>query len=123
MSDFRGKSAVVTGAGGGIGREIVARCVREGMRVVLAVSDGDGLADLRNSLAASGEVHAEVVDVSDPDAVERLAGRAVATFGAVDFLFNNAGVQTYSTSWEASLAEWKWVIGVNLFGVVHGIKF
>src|SRR5215218_861755 len=99
MESLQGRSAVITGSASGIGRAIAARCVREGMRVMLADTDERAVTEFARTLTESGG-HAVpmTVDVSNSAAVEALAERALEAFGTVDYLFNNAGVQTYSTS-------------------------
>jgi NAD(P)-dependent dehydrogenase (short-subunit alcohol dehydrogenase family) len=123
MNEFPGKVAVVTGAASGIGRAIAAQAAREGMRLVLADIEAGPLertvAELR---AAGAAVLAVPTDVSRAEQVAALAARALAAYGAVHLLFNNAGVATGGPIWEQPLAEWEWVMGVNLWGVVHGIR-
>jgi NAD(P)-dependent dehydrogenase (short-subunit alcohol dehydrogenase family) len=124
MKDFQGKVAVVTGAASGIGRALAERCAQEGMMVVLADVEERALEQAGAELQASGaEVLAVRTDVSKADEVEALAQQAFETYGAVHLLFNNAGVSTGTTVWESSLADWQWVLGVNLWGVIHGIHF
>lgn len=123
MKDFAGKVAVVTGAASGIGRAIAERCVQEGMKVALADVDEARLeaagADLR---AMGGTVLCVRTDVSKRGDVEELARRAFDAFGQVHLLFNNAGVAAGGAPWEATWNDWEWVIGVNLWGVIHGVK-
>jgi len=123
MDSFTGKTAVVTGAASGIGRALVDRCLAEGMNVVLADIEQQALDRTLQALAPVGSrvvgVH---TDVSRPEDLDRLAEATIRTFGAVHLLFNNAGVGAGSTAWESSLADWTWVIGVNLWGVIHGIR-
>jgi len=123
MKEFRNKVAVITGAASGIGRAIAGRCVNEGMKVVLADIEDLALAKAEQELKASGaSVLAVRTDVSKADEVETLAQKTLDAFGAVHLLFNNAGVGAGSTIWESTLADWQWVIGVNLWGVIHGIR-
>lgn len=123
MKDFKGKVAVITGAASGIGRAIAERCVTEGMSVVLADVDEADLAKAETELkAAGGTVLAVRTDVSKRSDVERLALRAFDAFGQVHLLFNNAGVGAGGAPWEATWNDWEWVIGVNLWGVIHGVK-
>jgi NAD(P)-dependent dehydrogenase (short-subunit alcohol dehydrogenase family) len=122
MKDFHGKIAVVTGAASGIGRALAEKCAQEGMKVVLADFEKGALKQAEEELKASGaEVLAVHTDVSQAGDVEALAEQAFATYGAVHLLFNNAGVGAGTTVWESSLADWQWVLGVNLWGVIHGI--
>ncbi|MGZ3663396.1 MAG: SDR family NAD(P)-dependent oxidoreductase [Ktedonobacterales bacterium] len=123
MKDFQGKVAVVTGAASGIGRALAEQSAHEGMHVVLADVEEGALTQAEAELKAGGaQVLAVRTDVSQAGEVERLAERAFATYGAVHLLFNNAGVSTGGgTIWETSLADWQWVLGVNLWGVIHGV--
>jgi NAD(P)-dependent dehydrogenase (short-subunit alcohol dehydrogenase family) len=123
MQDFKGKVAVVTGAASGIGRALTARFAAEGMRVVLADVEQDPLDAASRDLAASGaEVLAVRTDVSNHEEIDALAQKTIDRFGAVHVLCNNAGVVAYRPSWELSLDDWRWVIGVNLMGVIHGVR-
>ena len=123
MKEFKGKVAVITGAASGIGRGLAERCVREGMKVVLADIDEADLAKAETELkTAGGMVLGVRTDVSKRSDVERLAGRAFDAFGQVHLLFNNAGVAAGGAPWEATWHDWEWVIGVNLWGVIHGVK-
>jgi NAD(P)-dependent dehydrogenase (short-subunit alcohol dehydrogenase family) len=123
LSDFPGRVAVVTGAGSGIGRALVARCAAEGMRVVAADVEPDALEETLRALGEpTDRVIASVVDVSDFAAVEALSARAYDTFGAVHLLCNNAGVFQAGVLWERTLADWQWVLGVNVWGIIHGIR-
>ena len=123
MQEFKGKVAVITGAASGIGRGIAERCVREGMKVALADIDEDDLAKAETELkTAGGSVLAVRTDVSKRTDVELLAQKALDAFGAVHLLFNNAGVGAGGAPWEATWNDWEWVIGVNLWGVIHGVK-
>ena len=124
MNIFQGKVAVVTGAASGIGRALAERCAQEGMKVVLADIEEQALLQASRDLAAQGaETLAVQTDVSQAAEVERLAKLAFETYSAVHLLFNNAGVGAGKTAWESTLADWEWVLGVNLWGVIHGIHF
>jgi NAD(P)-dependent dehydrogenase (short-subunit alcohol dehydrogenase family) len=123
MRDLRGKVAVVTGGASGIGRAMAARFVAEGMKVVLADVEARALEATREALSSGGhDVLAVPTDVSKLDAVEALAARAFGAFGAVHVLCNNAGIGVGGLSWELSNADWEWVLGVNLWGVIHGVR-
>src|SRR5690242_1915122 len=124
MKDLAGKVAVVTGAGSGFGREFARIGARERMRLALADVQQDALDEAVEEARRSGADAIGVrTDVSSPADVERLAAETVAKFGAVHLLFNNAGVAGGGGFvWEASLKDWQWVMGVNLMGVVHGIR-
>jgi NAD(P)-dependent dehydrogenase (short-subunit alcohol dehydrogenase family) len=124
MKDFKGKVAVITGAASGIGRALADHCAREGMKVVLADVEQGALAQAAANLHAGGGTALAVrTDVSQAKEVEALAHKALDAFGAVHLLCNNAGVATSGTVvWESSLADWEWVLGVNLWGVIHGVR-
>lgn len=123
MKDFKNKVAVITGAASGIGRALAERCVREEMNVVVADVDEANLAKADAELKAiGGSVLSVVTDVSKLCDVEALARQAVNAFGKVHLLFNNAGVAAGGAPWEATWNDWQWVIGINLWGVIHGVK-
>jgi NAD(P)-dependent dehydrogenase (short-subunit alcohol dehydrogenase family) len=123
MREFNGKVAVVTGAASGIGRALAERCAREGMRVALADVERPALDRAAAELKATGaEVLAVVTDVSKAGDIEALARQTLEAFGAVHLLCNNAGVGAGTTVWESTLADWEWVLGVNLWGVIHGVR-
>ena len=125
MQQLMGKVAVVTGAASGIGFGLAERFAAEGMKVVLADIEEEALARAERSLRSSGaEVVAILTDVSQPDQVDRLARGALDAFGAVHVVCNNAGVGTSDGApvREASRADWEWVVGVNLWGVINGIR-
>jgi NAD(P)-dependent dehydrogenase (short-subunit alcohol dehydrogenase family) len=123
MKELKGKVAVITGAASGIGRGIAERCVREGMKVVLADIEEANLSKTETELKSlGGSVLGVRTDVSKRSDVERLARQALDAFGQVHLLFNNAGVGAGGVPWEATWNDWEWVIGVNLWGVIHGVK-
>jgi NAD(P)-dependent dehydrogenase (short-subunit alcohol dehydrogenase family) len=123
MDSFQGRVAVVTGAGSGIGRALAERFVAEGMKVVLADVEAEPLARAERDLRARGtEVLAVQTDVSRAGDVEALAEKTLAAFGAVHVVCNNAGVAVGKTTWEHTVADWEWVLGVNLWGVIHGVR-
>lgn len=124
MEHLEGRVAVVTGGGSGIGLGMAEAFARHGMHVVLADIREDRLADAAARVEAAGAPGVLTVptDVSDAAAVDELARRTVEAFGAVHVLCNNAGVSTIGYQWETPLEDWQWVIGINLFGVVHGIR-
>jgi NAD(P)-dependent dehydrogenase (short-subunit alcohol dehydrogenase family) len=123
VKEFKGKVAVITGAASGIGRGFAERCVSEGMKIVLADIDEANLTNADIELKASGgTVLAVRTDVSKRSDVEQLAYQALDAFGQVHLLFNNAGVAAGGAPWEATWNDWEWVIGVNLWGVIHGVK-
>jgi NAD(P)-dependent dehydrogenase (short-subunit alcohol dehydrogenase family) len=121
--ELEGRVAVITGAASGIGRALAERCAGLGMRVALADRDGAALSAAADALAAQGgEVIAVPTDVAQPDAVEALAERTLEAFGAVHLVCNNAGVFAGGLCWEAPLSDYEWVFGVNVWGVLHGIR-
>ena len=123
MQDFAGKVAVVTGAGSGFGREFARIGAGLGMNLSLADIQPEALAATADELRALGaQVIAETVDVSRGDDVARLAQRTLDAFGAVHLLFNNAGVAAGGLVWEHTVKDWEWVLGVNLWGVIHGVR-
>ena len=123
LADLNGLTAVVTGAGSGIGLAISEAFVQVGMRVLMSDLDGARVASHAERLAKSGAaVRALTVDVTDPDAVERAADIAVEQFGELHVAVNNAGIVAGGNSWEMSLADWHRVIDVDLWGVIHGIR-
>ena len=123
METLAGKVAVITGAASGIGRALAQRCVQEKMKVVLADIEGAALAQTAEAFQAQGATVLPVrTDVSQAADIAALAERTVATFGAVHLLCNNAGVAADGPIWEMSLQDWEWLLGVNLWGVVHGIR-
>jgi NAD(P)-dependent dehydrogenase (short-subunit alcohol dehydrogenase family) len=123
MQDFSGKVAVVTGAASGIGRATATRFAEEGMRVVLADIETDPLEKVASELTDAGhEVLAVPTDVSSWEAIQALADRTIDAFGAVHVVHNNAGVVVSGPIAELSLADWEWVLGVDLWSVIYGIK-
>lgn len=125
MKEFVGKVAVVTGGASGIGFALCERAVEEGMKVVLADVEKGPLAEAERRLKSNGaEALAVRTDVSSLDDVTALANKTIKKFGSLDLVFNNAGVATYLTTpiWEHTVDTWEWLIGVNLWGVVNGLK-
>lgn len=126
MEELAGKVAVVTGAASGIGRALIRRFADEDMRVVLADVDEASLGAAVESLRASGvgddRILARTVDVRDEAQVHELADAAFATFGQVDVLCNNAGVFVGGLIWERPAADFEFVLGVNVWGILHGIR-
>jgi len=123
MKEFRQKVAVVTGAASGMGMAMAERFAAEGMKVVLADVEDEALAAAEHEFRSRGStVLAVRTDVSKAAEVEHLAARAVEAFGTVHVLCNNAGVGTGGLAWLQRVADWEWTLGVNLWGVIHGIR-
>jgi NAD(P)-dependent dehydrogenase (short-subunit alcohol dehydrogenase family) len=123
MKNFHGKVAVITGAASGFGREFAAIGARLGMKLVLADVQQDALDQAKSELEAQGaELLAMHCDVRKGEQVQALADAAMARFGAVHLVFNNAGVGSGGLVWENTVADWEWVLGVNLWGVIHGVR-
>jgi NAD(P)-dependent dehydrogenase (short-subunit alcohol dehydrogenase family) len=123
MDSFRDKVAVITGAGSGFGREFARQLASAGAKLVLCDVQPDALAAVEAELVASGaEVLSQVTDVRSGAAVEALAQATIERFGTVHLLFNNAGVGAGGRVWENTVADWEWVLGVNLWGVIHGVR-
>ncbi len=123
MQRFQDRVAVVTGGASGIGRACAERFAAAGMRIVLADVEEPALERTAREMTQAGaRVLAVRTDVSQAAEVEVLARRALEQFGGVHVVFNNAGVYVAGASWEHSLADWEWVLGVNLWGVIHGVR-
>jgi len=123
MKDFAGKVAVVTGAASGIGLALAHRFAAAQMKVVLADIEQAALADAARAVGAAGvETLAVRTDVSKAADVEALAARTVDAFGSVHVVCNNAGVAISGAAWTHTLSDWQWVLGVNLWGVIHGVR-
>jgi NAD(P)-dependent dehydrogenase (short-subunit alcohol dehydrogenase family) len=121
MEKLEGKVAVITGAASGIGRAVALRAAAEGMKVVLADIEEGPLKGTESEVGPRAETLTVVVDVSDGDSVRELRDRALDAFGAVHLVHNNAGVGGGGPIWEVPEQDWRWILGVNLWGVVHGI--
>ena len=123
MDRLEGRVAVVTGAASGIGLALAERFAAEGMKVVMADVERGALdAAAAGVRAAAAAVLAVPVDVSRAEDVERLAAETYAAFGSAHVVCNNAGVAVIGAVHEHSLADWQWVMGVNLWGVIHGVR-
>jgi len=126
MKEFNDKVAVITGAASGIGRAIAEKFAQEGMKVVLSDIEKETLSHAKEELKQMGfDVMSVLVDVSKIDDVKTLAKKTIDNYGAVHILVNNAGVgfagKSSTTIWESPLSDWQWILGVNLWGVIHGI--
>jgi NAD(P)-dependent dehydrogenase (short-subunit alcohol dehydrogenase family) len=122
MQTFEGKVAVITGGGNGIGRAVAHELAGRGCRIVLADIDKAALDESATSVSAMGtEVATSVTDVTRLDEVEELARVALERFGQVDIVVNNAGVIAWNPVGALTIADWEWVVGVNLWGVIHGV--
>lgn len=123
MKEFQGKVAVITGGASGLGRAMAERFASEGMSIVLADIEPDALAKAEAEMKAAGATVIGVrVDVSKAAEVEALARQTLAVFGGVHLLANNAGVIEGGNVWDNTVADWEWVLGVNVWGVIHGVR-
>ncbi|MCR9098200.1 MAG: SDR family NAD(P)-dependent oxidoreductase [bacterium] len=123
MQDLKGKVAVVTGGASGIGRAMADRFAQAGMKIVLADIESGPLEAAAKEIREGGaEVVSARTDVTDLTAVEALLATTLDAFGAAHVVCNNAGVATAGPVWEASIADWEFTLGANLWGVIYGVK-
>ena len=123
MKEFKNKVAVITGAGSGIGLALAERCAKEGMKVVLADIEEKFLRSAQRKMKRIGATAITVLtDVSKTSDVETLAKKTLDTFGAIHLLVNNAGIGISKYTWDYTQKDWEWQLGVNLFGVIHGVR-
>ena len=123
MEDLNGRTAVVTGGASGIGRAMARALGAEGMKVMLADVEAGALEETRAGLEGAGISAATCVcDVSQADAVRNLAEETRDTFGGVHVVCNNAGVFVGGTSWGTSVSDYEWILDVNVWGVIHGLR-
>lgn len=123
IESLAGKCAVITGAASGLGRALVQLCGSEGMKVVAADVDTGRLRQLQENMrSGDDDVIAVDTDVRDGAQVQALAQRTADVFGAPYLVFNNAGVSLHKRAWEYDLRDWQWILDVNLWGVIHGVR-
>jgi NAD(P)-dependent dehydrogenase (short-subunit alcohol dehydrogenase family) len=123
MNELSGKVAAVTGAASGLGRAMALAFAAEGMHVALADVDEKGLSLTRDRVAALGvKAFSMRLDVSKWEQVDRFAELTVREMNAIHLVCNNAGVAVSGAAWENSTEEWQWILGVNLWGVMHGVR-
>ncbi|MFC7410721.1 SDR family oxidoreductase [Hydrogenophaga atypica] len=123
ITEFKGRTAIITGAGSGFGLEVARIAASRGMHLVLLDVQKDALDAAQAELEATGaQVLAQRVDVSCAEQMTVLAEAVLARFGAPHLVFNNAGVGSGGLIWENSVKDWEWVLGVNLWGVIHGVR-
>jgi NAD(P)-dependent dehydrogenase (short-subunit alcohol dehydrogenase family) len=123
MKNLQGKVAVITGGASGLGRAIADVCAKEKMNIVIADIEDKVLQQTASDLQQMGaQILPVKCDVSKAADVQRLADKTYETFGACHLLFNNAGVAGGKRAWETTEADWQWELGVNLWGVIHGIR-
>jgi NAD(P)-dependent dehydrogenase (short-subunit alcohol dehydrogenase family) len=122
LTEFEGRTAVITGGASGMGLGTARRCAERGMNVVLLDIEADALAGAVELIDAGDRVLPVVTDVADADQVQAAADATAERFGPVHLLFNNAGVSLTSRAWNTSVDDCTWMIGVNLIGVFNGIR-
>ncbi len=122
MDKYKGKVAIVTGAGSGIGRALAEELSRRGTAVAVSDVNPDRLESTRSGIAASGgSVRAFALDVSDYEAVRKMVGDVIGEHGRLDYIFNNAGIAVGGEARDVDIEDWRAVLGVNLYGVVNGV--
>jgi NAD(P)-dependent dehydrogenase (short-subunit alcohol dehydrogenase family) len=123
MKELKGKVAAVTGAASGLGRSMALAFAAEGMDVAIADVDAHALHDVGRAIREKGRrAFAMRVDVSSGAEVEAWRDQALAELGGIHVVCNNAGVSPLGAVWESSVADWQWTLGVNLWGVIHGVR-
>ncbi len=123
MKAFRGRVAVITGGASGLGRALAERLAREGVQLMLADIDERTLQATASELQATGAaVATHRTDVSQAESMEALARATLDRYGAIHIVANNAGVAPLGAVWENTTADWNWGLGVNLWGVIHGVR-
>ena len=122
MENLQGKVAVITGGASGIGWAVARRAAAEGMKVVIADIEEGALKQAERELTSQGtDAIAVATDVADAASVRELRERALRRYGAVHLVHNNAGVGGGGPIWEVPEEDWRWIVGVNLWGVIHGV--
>jgi NAD(P)-dependent dehydrogenase (short-subunit alcohol dehydrogenase family) len=122
MKDLQGKVAVITGGASGIGRAVAEKAAAAGMKIVIADIEEAALKEAQRDLAEGGaDAVAVVTDVADAASVRDLRDRALQEFGAVHLVHNNAGVGGGGPIWQVPEQDWRWILGVNLWGVINGV--
>src|ERR671915_1782769 len=123
MKDLKGKVAAVTGAASGLGRSMALAFAAEGMDVALADVDEKGLSSVEDEVRSKGvRAFTMHVDVSRAQDVEAFRDQALSRLGGIHVVCNNAGVSPLGAVWENTVADWQWILGVNLWGVIHGVR-
>jgi NAD(P)-dependent dehydrogenase (short-subunit alcohol dehydrogenase family) len=125
MAGFAGKIAVISGAGSGLGKEIARLGCRYGMRLVLVDNNAKALDEVQQEFTSLGNnknLVSVVADVSKYKDIQNLGEKTTKAFGVPNYVFNNAGIARAGFAWEYEPEEWEWFLGINLMGVVHGIK-
>ncbi len=122
MKQFKDKVAVITGAASGIGKAIAERCCAESMKVVIADVEENALNLAEKEMKLKGaSVMSVITDVSKQEDIEKLAKKTIDTYGSVHLLFNNAGVGAGGSIIQQTMKDYKWVMDVNLWGVIYGM--
>ncbi len=122
MSYFANKTAVVTGAASGIGKELSRALLKRGTRVVLTDIDRDTLDSTEKELSQLGETEAHLLDVTDADAVDSVVGEVAQRHGRLDFMFNNAGIAIFGNAKDMTREDWQRLVDINIRGVIHGVS-
>jgi len=122
MNNFENKTAFITGGASGIGLSLARAFLQRGANVMIADINADNLEEAKQQLSAEGEVDAVVCDVANVDSVRAAAKATLDRFGKVHLVFNNAGVGLGGKAGETEIKDWRWIVDINLMGVVHGVE-